>query len=127
MYAAIDNPRVILGIALLLTPALLMAWAWLRLIYAGRSDSPTLFRSPLVILLFLMTVSYALTLLAIFNHTVGRYVDRWHGFDVGIYFLISLFACIFSLIGQSPIRRQVFSAGLLLSVLYFWVIWASMA
>ena len=96
MYAAIDNPRAILAIALVLTPALLIAWAWLRLIRISRSDAAVSFRSLIVIFLFLMTISYTLTLASFFNDTVARYVERWHCFDTGVYFLISFLACVFS-------------------------------
>ena len=73
-----------------------------------------------------MTISYGLTLATIFSHTVGNYFARWNGFDVGIYLLIAFLACPFSWFSVGPVRRQVFSVGLILCVLYFWVVWASM-
>ena len=120
MYAVIDNPRAIFGIALLSTPVLLMGWAWFRLFRRRQSDPQILSWSPSVACLFLMTVSYGLTLAQIFSRSFERYLfSKWHSNDIGVYFLISLIACPVSWVGKGPIRKQVFALGILLSILYF--------
>jgi len=74
MYAVMHNPRAIFGIALLSTPTLLMGWAWFRLFRRRQSDPQILSWSPSVVCLFLMTVSYGLTLAQIFSRSFERYL-----------------------------------------------------
>jgi hypothetical protein len=126
-YLAAYNPRQILGIAILASPIVLMAWAWIRLCRKNPSDPPAISWSPSIVFLFLMTCSYVLTLLQIFSTKVERFLfPIWHSNDVGVYFLISLLACPMAWIGKGPIRRQVFATGALLTILYF-VVGLSMA
>jgi hypothetical protein len=74
-----------------------------------------------------MTVSYALTLAQIFNHSVEPYFfSRWHTNDFAVYLLISFLACVFALVRKNPIRWPVFTTGLLLTVLYLAVGWSLM-
>src|SRR5258707_953295 len=127
MYAVIDNPRAIFGIALLSTPVLLMAWAWFRLFRRRSSDPQILSWSPSVLCLLLMTVSYGLTLAQFFSPRLERYLfSKWHSSDVGVYFLVSLLACPISWVGKGPIRNQVLALGILLSILYFAAGWSMM-
>ena len=74
-----------------------------------------------------MTVSYALTLAQIFNSRIERYLfNLWHTSDMLIYLLVSFLACLFAWKGKGPIRWPVFSAGIVLTVLYSAVGWSLM-
>jgi hypothetical protein len=120
LFESHNNPRAILGIAILAAPLVLMAWGWFRLLRRRPSDPQILSWSPSVVCLFLMTVSYGLTLAQIFSPKLERYLfSKWHSNDIGVYFLISLLACPISWVGKGPIRNQVLALGILLSILYF--------
>jgi len=120
LFRSFDNPRAILGIAILAAPLVLMTWGWMRVFRRRQSDPQILSWSPSVLCLFLMTVSYGLTLAQIFSPKFERYLfPKWHSNDIGVYFLVSLLACPISWVGKGPIRNQVLALGILLSVLYF--------
>src|SRR5215467_434086 len=116
---AIYEPRQIVGAIILLTPIILMAWGWIRLVLRRPSDPPIVSWTPSIVFLGLMTVSYALTLAQIFNSRIDRYLfNLWHTSDMLIYLLVSFLACFFAWKGKSPIRWPVFSTGIVLTVLY---------
>lgn len=127
VYAAIYGPRQIVGAGILAIPIILMAWGWIRLILRRASDPPMVSWIPSVIFLVFMSIGYGLTLAEIFNETISRYLfSLWHTEDAFIYLLISFLACLFAWKGRGPIRWQVFSTGLLLTVLYLAMGWSMM-
>ena len=106
--------RAALGYAIVGIPGLLLLWAWIAVVRALAPMTP-------IVLLLLITAAYGLTLASIFNSSFQHVSDTWHGFDIGIYFFISILTCVHGFMRSDAIRWPLFSAGLIFSILYFLV------